>query len=120
MVHYRWHAYFGRRLRVEGIESRADGSVASVGIQPGLIVKMAAWMLDPAACTGIEIGAPRVSLAAFCTLHDLLVAQGLRRTFSGDRIVIEEKADGNPAGIAEPVERTPPTDHTSGGLQTRP
>ena len=79
VVHYRWHAHFRRRLRVEGIEHRADGAVASVEIQPGVIVKIAAWMLDPAACAGMEIGAPRASLAALCALHDLLVAQGLRR-----------------------------------------
>ena len=83
MVHYCWHAHFGRRLRVEGIEHRADGSVASVEVQPGLIVKIAAWMLDPAGCAGMEIGTPRASLAALSALHDLLVARGLRRTFSG-------------------------------------
>ena len=114
VVHYRWHAHFGQRLRVEGIEHRAGGSVASVEVQPGLIVKIAAWMLDPAACASMEIGAPRASLAALSALHDLLVARGLRRTFSGDRIVIEEKADEDTAAIAEPAERTLPTDHTTG------
>ena len=35
------------------------------------------------------MGLPRVSLAALVTLHDLLLAQGFRRSFSDDRTVIE-------------------------------
>ena len=66
--------------------------MASVAVQAGLIVKAAAWALDPAACAGMQIGAPRVTPAALSALHDLLAAQGLREGFSGERIVIEERA----------------------------
>ena len=49
MVHCRWHAHFRRRLRLEGVEHRAGEAMASVEVRPGLVVKIAAWMLDPAA-----------------------------------------------------------------------
>ena len=35
--------------------------MASVEVEPGLIIKIPAWMLDPASCAGMEIGAPRAS-----------------------------------------------------------
>ena len=105
---------FGRRLRVEGVENRAGGSVAGVEVHPGLIVKIATWMLDPAACADVELGAPRASLAALSSLHDLLAAQGLRRTFPGDRTVVEEKGDEVLAATTGPSDRTVPTDPGAG------
>jgi hypothetical protein len=33
-----------------------------------------AWKFDPVYCTGLKVGAPQVSLAAFCSLHELFIA----------------------------------------------
>ena len=81
--------------------------MASVEVRPGLVIKIAAWMLDPAACAGMEIGAPRASLAALSELHDLLVAQGFRRSSLVDRAVIEEKAGEVLAAPAEAARDEP-------------
>jgi hypothetical protein len=51
-VCYRWHALYGRRLRRQYIERRASGEVVHVEAAPGVVIVVAAWMLDPAACAG--------------------------------------------------------------------
>jgi hypothetical protein len=79
-VHYRWHALYGRRLRRQYVEPRGGGDVVHVEITPGLVIVVAAWMLDPAACTGMSLGAPRVKLAALAELYQLLVERGFRRS----------------------------------------
>jgi hypothetical protein len=57
-----------------------------------LIVVLATWMLDPAACSGMKIGAPRADVAALSDLHRLLVERGFRRSSLGDpRIAKEEQ-----------------------------
>src|SRR4029453_17841626 len=48
-VHYRWHALYGRRLRRQYVERRADGDVVHVEVAPGVVIVVAAWMLDPTA-----------------------------------------------------------------------
>ena len=40
-----------------------------------LIIETSAWMLDPASCVGMEIGAPRASMVGLAALHELLVGQ---------------------------------------------
>ena len=42
-------------------ERRAGGEVVHVEVAPGVVIVVAAWMLDPAACAGMALGAPRVS-----------------------------------------------------------
>lgn len=64
VVHYHWHALFGRRLRVERVDRRRSGQFVHVEVLPGVFTVVAAWMLDPLVCTGTELGVPRVSLAA--------------------------------------------------------
>ena len=59
-VHYRWHAHYGRRLRRQYVERRAGGDVVHVEVTPGVVVVVAAWMLDPAACAGRSV--PRASI----------------------------------------------------------
>jgi hypothetical protein len=78
---------------------------------PGVIVVVAAWMLDPVACVGMELGYPRVSISALIDLHDLLIRRGLRRSSAGDAAVAEEEqhdrsedADGDRAAT--------PTNHS--------
>lgn len=82
-VFYRWHALYGRRLRRQYGEQRATGDVVHVEVAPGIVLVVAAWMLDAAACTGMELGAPRASMAALVNLHELLSRHGLRRSSSG-------------------------------------
>src|ERR1700751_2091717 len=55
-VHYRWHALYGRRVRRQYIERRASGEVVHVEVAPGVIIVVAAWMLDVAACAGMALG----------------------------------------------------------------
>ena len=49
-VHYRWHALYGRRLRLHYSEVRAGTPLSYVEAGPGVIIVMPSWMLDPAAC----------------------------------------------------------------------
>ena len=84
VVHYRWHALFGRRVRIERTDNRKAGRFVHVEVLPGVVTVVAAWMLDASACIGMEIGAPRVSLAALHDLDDLLKRRGFRRSCSGD------------------------------------
>jgi len=67
--------------------------MASVEVEPGLIIKIPAWMLDPASCAGMEIGAPRASPAALAALHELLVGQGFRHSSPDDGTVSGKERD---------------------------
>ena len=113
VIHYRWHPHFGRRVRLEDIEHKASGPVASVELRPGQVIRIPAWMLDSSVCAGMKMGSPRVSLAALADLHDLLVAQGFRRPSSGDGTVIEEKHDEAVADNAGADERAPSAEHAA-------
>jgi len=53
-----------RRILREYVERRAGGDVVHVEVAPGVVIAVAAWMLDPAACAGMALGAPRETLAA--------------------------------------------------------
>src|ERR1700730_9549791 len=44
--------------------ARADGQVVHVEAAPSVIIVLAAWMLDPAACADMVIGTPCAELAA--------------------------------------------------------
>ena len=68
-VHYRWHALYGRCLRRQYVERRAGGDVVHVEVAPGVVIVMAGWVLDPAACAGMSLGALRVTLAGLAELH---------------------------------------------------
>lgn len=67
-VHYRWHPYFGRRLRCENSEERANGRIIHLAIVPGHVITAPAWMIDPVACAAMDLGSPRASLAALLEL----------------------------------------------------
>src|SRR5712672_321059 len=62
-----------------------------VEVAPGVVIVVAAWMLDPAACAGMELGAPRVAVSALAELHRLLVEVGFRNSSQVDRRVVLEK-----------------------------
>lgn len=49
-----------------------------------------AWKLDAVYCAGFRVGAPRVSLAALCALHELLVACESRLVSADGNTVMQE------------------------------
>jgi hypothetical protein len=83
-VHYRWHPLFGRRVRIRGSEQRNTGRIAYVEAATGAVTVIAAWMLDPVACAGMEIGAPRAAVSGLVELHHLLIEGGFRRSSRDD------------------------------------
>jgi len=48
-------------------------------------------MLDPIACAGMAIGAPRVAVVALIELHHLLVERGFRASSVVDSRIVREK-----------------------------
>lgn len=93
VVHYRWHPLYGRHVRRHYSEQRANGEVVHVEGAPGVVTIVAAWMLDPVACVGMEIGAPRIAPSALLDLQRLLIALGFRRDSSDDWNVAQEDHD---------------------------
>src|SRR5271165_627613 len=90
-VHYRWHALFGRRLRLQYSEVRAGAPLSFVEAGPGVVIVMPSWMLDPAACADTTLGEPQVDCAALKDLSRLLIDRGFRRSSSGEVRVAEEE-----------------------------
>jgi len=80
-----------------------------VEVSPGVVVVLAAWMLDAAACAGMEIGPPRAAVSALVVHHRLLVDLGLRSSSPDDSNVVREERDGqagcSPGGQVERGER---------------
>jgi hypothetical protein len=72
---------------------------------------VAAWMLDPAACAGMELGAPRVAVSALAELHRLLIEHGFRRSSPGGPMTIREKRYENPADIGAATGSSTPAQH---------
>jgi hypothetical protein len=96
-VHYRWHPLYGRRVKVRDVEERSGGRVVHVEAGPGIVRVMAAWMLDRAVCSAMELGEPRVTVAALCGLHRLLVDRRLRAHSSDGFNIVREKRNGQAA-----------------------
>jgi hypothetical protein len=65
---------YGRSARRIQSERRASGEFVHVELTPGAVTILPAWKLDAVYCAGLKVGAPHLSLAALCTLHELLVA----------------------------------------------
>lgn len=78
---------------------------------PGVAIVAAARMLDPVACGGMEVGAPRVAVSALVELHHLLIEQGIRRSFRDDPPSDQEEQDERPAGTGTTTSRPVPTRH---------
>ena len=98
-VYYRWHPLHARHVKLCGTEQRATGRVVYVEAAPGVVTLVAAWMLDPVICAGMQIGAPRVSVAALVDVHQLLVERGLRASSAGDSHIVQEKPSDQTATI---------------------
>ena len=109
VVHYRWHALSRQRVRVQAIENPSGIPIATVELQPGVVTKIATWMLDPVECAGMQMGAAQASLAALTALHELLIAQGIQRTSQDDRTVVGETRDEADATTAQTAARAPST-----------
>jgi hypothetical protein len=90
-VHYRWHPYFGCTVRVRRVEQRATGRFLKVQGPTGVVVSMAAWMLDAVTCAGMTIGAPRVDRGALIELRQLLIDNGRNRRSPIDTAIVQEE-----------------------------
>ena len=77
---------------------------------PGVVVVVAAWMLDPAACAGMELGAPRVAVTGLIELHQLLTEGGFRRS-SGDDPIVQEEQYEEPARAGSAICEPAPAQH---------
>ena len=102
---YRWHALHGRRVRRQHAERRAGGVVVHVEVAPGVVIVVAAWMLDPVACAGMALGAPRVAVSALVDLHHLLIERGFRRSSLDDPTIVQEERDEKPADTGAAIRR---------------
>ena len=94
LIHYRWHPLHMRRVRCVRHERRASGEVVHVELAPGVITMLAAWKIDAVHCAGFKVGAPHVSLAALCSLHELLIASESRLICVDGSTVTQEAHDG--------------------------
>jgi hypothetical protein len=102
VVHYRWHPLYRQHVRREYSERRAAGEVVHIEAPDGVVTVVPAWMLDPVACAGMAIGAPRVALAALTDLHLLLIAQGFRRSSADGANAVREEQDEAVTTEADP------------------
>lgn len=92
-IHYRWHPLYGRRVRLRNSEQRSAGRIDYVEESSGVVIIIAAWMLDPVTCINMTLGEPLVNLTALRGLHQLLIEQGLRRDSPDSSNIVREKRD---------------------------
>jgi hypothetical protein len=88
---------YGQSARRIQVERRATGEFVHVELGPGVVTILPAWKLDAVNCAGLKIGAPQVSLAALCALHELLIACESRLVSADGNIVTQEAQDGTTA-----------------------
>src|SRR4030081_1146933 len=88
-VQYRWHPYFGCTVRIRRVEQRATGLFLKVQGPTGVVVSMAAWMLDPVTCAGMTMGAPQVDSGALMELDQLLIDKGRNRRSPIDVVIVQ-------------------------------
>ena len=75
-MHYPWHPGFQQELEVLYREARRGETVFVCRMPDGSGEVVASWMFDAAACAGMAIGPPRVSVAALVELRALLDGLG--------------------------------------------
>ncbi len=112
-VCYRWHAFHGRRVRRQYTERRASGEFVHVEVAPGVVMVVAAWILDPAACAVMTFGTPRLCVSALADLHHLLIERGFRRNSSGDSTIVQEEHDETPAVTDAAIRRPATAQHSA-------
>ena len=123
MVHHPWHPLYRQRVLRQYSERRAGGEVVHIEAASGVVTVVPAWMLDPVACAGMELGPPRVSAAALADLHDLLTRRGQRRSSPGDPTITREERDvrtqaADPSAAA-PAEHAARPREVAGGDEPR-
>ena len=64
-------------------------------LTPGAVTILPAWKLDAVYCASLKVGAPLVSLAALCSLRELLIACESRLISVDGNIVTQEAQDGS-------------------------
>jgi hypothetical protein len=72
-----------KRLKRLGFRVRGDPA--------GIVVLIAAWMLDPVTCTAMTVGPPRVDFATLVELHELLIDARLDKVSSEETTYVQEK-----------------------------
>ena len=75
-------------------ERRASGELVHVELAPDAVTILPAWKLDAVYCASLKVGAPLVSLAALCSLRELLIACESRLVSADGNIVTQEAQDG--------------------------
>ena len=95
VVHYRWHPLYGQRVRRIQGERRASGELVHVELTPGAVTILPAWKLDAVYCASLKVGAPHVSVAALCSLRELLITCESRLISADGNIVTQEAQDGS-------------------------
>jgi hypothetical protein len=76
-------------------ERRASGELVHVELTPGAVTILPAWKLDAVYCASLKVGAPQVSLAALCSLRELLITCESRLISADGNIVTQEAQDGS-------------------------
>ena len=69
---------------------RVTGQFLKVQGPASALVSIAGWTLDPLACTGMTVGAPRVDLAALVELDRLLIDAGKPAQSRSDIAIVRE------------------------------
>jgi hypothetical protein len=95
-------------------ERRASGELVHVELTPDAVTILPAWKLDPVYCAGLKIGAPQVSLAALCSLRELLISSESRLVSADGNIATQETQDGS-AVIAHTTDGVGLQAHSSEG-----
>lgn len=111
-LHYRWHPYFGKKVRRYHSVHRSDGEFVYVEKDPGIVLLLPAWMLDLTVCSTMQLGTPRVALHALCDLHETLMMFGFRPDSSGDDTLaehnneeFEDKVGGGTAATRNDIQK---------------
>ena len=92
-IHYPWHPLYGRRVRLRNSEQRSAGRIDYVEESSGVVIIIAAWMLDPVTCINMTLGEPIVTVTALRALHQLLIEHGLRRNSPDNSDIVRVKRD---------------------------
>src|SRR3954453_20017094 len=74
---------------------------------------VAAWMLDPMTCAGMEIGAPRVAVSALVDLHQLLIERGFRGSSQDDPSIVQEEQNEEPTDTGASAHGPAPAQHSA-------
>ena len=77
-----------------------------------MVIVVAAWMLDPVACAGMALGAPRVTVSALVELHQLLIDRGFRSSSLDDSTIVQEEQHEKLADTDAATRGPTPAQHT--------